>query len=88
MIGEVTAAASEQSEGISQVNAAVGQLDQMTQQNAALVEEATAAAQNLQEQALKLQQAISFFQTEDGATTVLSLSPDTPAPRLGKRPLH
>ena len=80
MIGEVTAAASEQSEGISQVNAAVGQLDQMTQQNAALVEEATAAAQNLQEQALKLQQAISFFQTEDGATTVLSLSPDTPAP--------
>jgi methyl-accepting chemotaxis protein len=88
MIGEVTAAASEQSEGISQVNAAVGQLDQMTQQNAALVEEATAAAQNLREQALKLQQAISFFQTEDGATNVLSLSPDTPVHRSGKRPLH
>ena len=51
MIGEITAASSEQSSGISQVNQAVGNLDQMTQQNAALVEESAAAAQSLREQA-------------------------------------
>jgi len=47
MIGEITAASSEQSAGISQVNQAVGNLDQMTQQNAALVEENAASAMQL-----------------------------------------
>ncbi|CAM3967404.1 Methyl-accepting chemotaxis protein [Paracidovorax anthurii] len=54
MIGEINAAASEQNQGISQVNVAVGMLDQMTQQNAALVEESTAAAHNLSDQAQRL----------------------------------
>ena len=44
MIGEITAASSEQSAGVGQVNQAIGNLDQMTQQNAALVEESAAAA--------------------------------------------
>ncbi|MGL6205263.1 MAG: methyl-accepting chemotaxis protein, partial [Giesbergeria sp.] len=57
MIGEITAASTEQSAGIAQVNQAVGNLDQMTQQNAALVEESTAAAQSLREQADQLAQA-------------------------------
>ena len=61
IIGEITAAASEQSDGIGQVNVAVNQLDQMTQQNAALVEESSAAAQNLKDQALSLAQAILVF---------------------------
>jgi len=52
IIGEITAAAGEQSDGIAQVNTAVSQLDQMTQQNAALVEQSAAAAQSLKEQAI------------------------------------
>jgi methyl-accepting chemotaxis protein len=61
IIGEITAAASEQSDGIGQVNVAVNQLDQMTQQNAALVEQSSAAAQSLKDQALSLTQAILVF---------------------------
>ena len=63
IIGEITAAANEQSDGIGQVNVAVNQLDQMTQQNAALVEESAAAAQSLKDQALSLAQAILVFHT-------------------------
>ena len=61
IIGEITAAASEQSDGIGQVNTAVNQLDQMTQQNAALVEESAAAAASLREQAQKLAAAVAVF---------------------------
>jgi len=64
IIGEITAAASEQSEGIGQVNGAVAQLDQMTQQNAALVEESAAAAESLKEQAVKLAQVVATFRLE------------------------
>jgi len=61
IIGEITTAASEQSEGIGQVNVAVNQLDQMTQQNAALVEEAAAAAKSLKDQALNLSKVVGSF---------------------------
>ena len=61
IIGEITAAASEQSEGIGQVNGAVTQLDQMTQQNAALVEQSAAAADSLKEQAVRLAQVVGTF---------------------------
>ncbi|GKS82579.1 MCP four helix bundle domain-containing protein [Acidovorax sp. SUPP1855] len=67
MIGEVTAATSQQSAGISQVNQAVGHLDQMTQQNAALVEESAAAAQSLREQADQLTRTVSVFRVDHGA---------------------
>ncbi|HEX5784791.1 MAG TPA: methyl-accepting chemotaxis protein [Burkholderiaceae bacterium] len=63
IIGEITAAAQEQSNGIAQVNTAVAQLDHMTQQNAALVEESAAAAQSLRDQALRLTEAVSAFHT-------------------------
>ncbi|MBC7957651.1 MAG: HAMP domain-containing protein [Cytophagales bacterium] len=62
IIGEITVASSQQSDGIGQVNTAVTQLDQMTQQNAALVEESAAAAESLKEQAARLAQVISTFQ--------------------------
>jgi methyl-accepting chemotaxis protein len=62
IIGEITAATHEQSEGIGQVNQAVTQLDQMTQQNAALVEQSAAAAESLKEQAGRLTHAVSAFQ--------------------------
>ncbi|WP_290428858.1 methyl-accepting chemotaxis protein [Roseateles amylovorans] len=61
IIGEISAAAREQSDGINQVNAAVGQLDQLTQQNAALVEESAAAAESLKDQSQRLATAISVF---------------------------
>ena len=61
VIGEITVASGEQSDGIGQVNTAVTQLDQMTQQNAALVEESTAAAESLRTQAQRLAQALAGF---------------------------
>jgi methyl-accepting chemotaxis protein len=64
IIGEITAAAGEQSDGIGQVNVAVTQLDQMTQQNAALVEESAAAAESLKDQAARLTQVVQIFRIE------------------------
>lgn len=64
VLGEITAAAAEQSNGIAQVNTAVNQLDHMTQQNAALVEQSSAAAESLKEQAVRLSQLVSVFQTD------------------------
>jgi methyl-accepting chemotaxis protein len=64
IIGEITLAAGEQSTGIGQVNSAVTNLDQMTQQNSALVEESAAAAESLKEQARLLLQVVRVFQVE------------------------
>jgi methyl-accepting chemotaxis protein len=61
IIAEITAAAGEQSDGLAQVNTAVMQLDQMTQQNAALVEQSAAAAQSLKDQASQLAGAVQVF---------------------------
>ncbi|TCJ17148.1 PAS domain-containing protein [Parasulfuritortus cantonensis] len=61
IMGEITAASVEQSQGIGQVNTAVTQMDEMTQQNAALVEEAAAAAESLQDQANGLAEAVAVF---------------------------
>ena len=58
---EITAASQEQSTGIEEVNRAITQMDENTQQNAALVEQAAAAAQSMQEQASKLTQLVSVF---------------------------
>ena len=60
-VGEITVATGEQSSGIAQVNVAISLLDQATQQNAALVEESTAAAESLREQAHTLANAVSAF---------------------------
>ncbi|RKE39625.1 methyl-accepting chemotaxis sensory transducer with TarH sensor [Paraburkholderia sp. BL23I1N1] len=61
IMSEIAAASDEQSKGIDQVGQAVTQMDEVTQQNAALVEEAAAAAQSLQDQALKLNAAVAVF---------------------------
>jgi len=61
VIAEIAAAAGEQSQGLRQVNGAVGQIDGMTQQNAAMVEQSAAAAASLREQAARLAQALSAF---------------------------
>jgi methyl-accepting chemotaxis protein len=75
IIGEITAASSEQSGGIGQVNVAVTQLDQMTQQNAALVEESAAAAESLKDQANRLTQAIRVFRIDAAAPTAAHAAP-------------
>jgi methyl-accepting chemotaxis protein-1 (serine sensor receptor) len=61
IMGEIAAASTEQSRGIEQVNRAITQMDEVTQQNAALVEEATAASKSLEDQGRQLNQAISLF---------------------------
>ena len=61
IMGEITAAATEQSQGIGQVNGAVASLDQMTQQNAALVEQSAAAAESLKDQAVSLAGVVARF---------------------------
>jgi len=64
IVGEITSASQEQSEGIEQINLAITQMDEVTQQNAALVEEAAAAAQSMQEQASKLSEVVSVFKLD------------------------
>ncbi|HJV69659.1 methyl-accepting chemotaxis protein [Ideonella sp.] len=74
IIGEISAGAAEQRDGIDQINLAVGQLDRMTQQNAALVEESAAAADSMKHQAQRLAEVVSTFRLGD------SDRPATPAP--------
>jgi methyl-accepting chemotaxis protein len=91
IIGEITAAAAEQSDGIGQVNTAVVQLDQMTQQNAALVEQSAAAATSLKDQAGKLAQVVGMFKLGSTSTWLANhnakqasqaaSAPARPAPR-------
>ncbi len=65
IMGEISAASQEQSAGIEQVNQTITQMDETTQQNAALVEEATAAARSLEEQAVQLTEAVAVFKTDN-----------------------
>ena len=77
VIGEITAATTEQSDGIAQVNTAINELDQMTQQNAALVEQSTAAAESLRAQAQRLSEVVSRFQVAQSVSGV-SVAPTLP----------
>jgi len=70
VIGEITAASGEQSAGISAINSAIGNLDQMAQQNSALVEQSAAAAQSLRDQADQLARAVAVFITNGSAIAV------------------
>ncbi len=70
IMGEISAASHEQSDGVVQVGAAVTLMDQNTQQNAALVEEMAAAASSLNQQAANLVQAVNVFRLQPGATAV------------------
>jgi methyl-accepting chemotaxis protein len=68
VVPEIASASSEQTTGIEQVNNAIAQMDEMTQQNAALVEQATAASQSMSEQAGELSRMLSGYRTETAAT--------------------
>jgi methyl-accepting chemotaxis protein len=75
IISEIAAAGAEQTSGIAQVNTAVSQMDEMTQQNAALVEEAAAASESLDEQGKGLQRMMQFFNTGNQAEADVAEKP-------------
>lgn len=95
IIAEIAAASQEQSSGIDQVNKAVTQMDEVTQQNAALVEEAAAASESMDEQARGLQKLMGFFKTDatseglamGGGSMASAPTPQSaPAPQAAPRP--
>ena len=85
IMGEIAAATREQVDGIEQVNQAVSQMDQVTQQNAALVEEAAAAAESMQNQTNALVQLVSVFKIGHAATVTASISKQVPIPVVAPR---
>jgi methyl-accepting chemotaxis protein-1 (serine sensor receptor) len=96
IMSEIAAASAEQSRGIEQVNQAITQMDNVTQQNAALVEEAAAASRSMEDQGQQLNETVAFFQIANGVTAagVVAGSASFAAPRreganaapaLGKR---
>ena len=97
LIAEIAAASQEQSSGIAQVNTAVTQMDQVVQQNASLVEEATAATESMKEQAASLLQMVARFKLGGGEGEAAALQAATPRPaaararrrrrRSGSRPI-
>ena len=94
IMGEISAASSEQSTGVAQVGEAITQMDQATQQNAALVEESAAAADSLRTQAAQLVEAMAVFHTGTGSSAAArsrmqdaSARSGAPAPSSQARPL-
>ena len=79
LMGEISAASNEQSQGVSQVGEAVVQMDQVTQQNAALVEEMAAAASSLESQAQELVKSVSVFKLDPGQGAAM-MRPASPRP--------
>ncbi|HWI80410.1 methyl-accepting chemotaxis protein [Ramlibacter sp.] len=88
IMGEIASASQEQTRGIEQVNAAITQMDQVTQQNATLVEQASSAAQSMQLQAGSLVEAVSAFRlAEAQAAEAIARAQEAaprPAPRAGQ----
>jgi methyl-accepting chemotaxis protein len=86
IVAEIAAASREQSSGIEQVNKAVMQMDEMTQQNAALVEQATAASQSMADQARDLTKMMERFQIGDAGSTGRATRPEAaPAAKPERR---
>jgi len=91
IIERISVASTEQADGIAEVNRAVGHMDNMTQQNAALVEQAAAAADSLHEQAVNLTKAVSVFKIEIGAPITVDRAESNrvnDASRLPDRPVR
>jgi len=81
IVSEISAASAEQSTGIEQINQAVVQMDEVTQQNAALVEEAAAASQAMQDQSNKLEQLVSVFKVNGGQARTVTEHVPKPRPK-------
>ncbi len=87
IMGELASAAGEQTAGIEQINRAINELDHVTQQNAALVEEASAAAHTMQDQAENLARSVSIFKLDPMAMGTGAANANSPAPRASRAPL-
>ena len=87
IIAEIRVASAEQSTGIEEVNQAISQMDQTTQQNAALVEEAAASAESLQDQAASLARLVSVFKLDNAQAGYGAATP-TPAHTALRGPRH
>jgi methyl-accepting chemotaxis protein len=89
IMGEITSASDEQIAGIEQINHAISQMDSVTQQNAALVEQAAAAAESLKEQAASQAQVVSVFKLDARTAALLSAAsaPLLADDRTGRRVL-
>ena len=72
MISDIASASKEQSAGITEVSQAVAQMDEITQQNAALVEEATASSKAMEEQSQELIEQVAFFQTDEHQDAIVA----------------
>ncbi|MGL4429888.1 MAG: methyl-accepting chemotaxis protein [Silvania sp.] len=86
IMSEIAAATDEQSRGISQIAQAMTEMDTTTQQNAALVEESSAAASSLEDQAVQLEQVVAIFQVPDAAPRAPVRAPATAL--MKKAPAH
>jgi methyl-accepting chemotaxis protein len=80
IMSDIAAASAEQSAGIEQVNLSIIEMDGMTQQNAALVEQAAASFQSLQDQAAELQRVVSIFKLAEGEGVAAEAPAAAPAP--------
>jgi len=87
IMSEITAASQEQSSGIEQVNQAIAQMDETTQQNAALVEQASASARSLEEQAAHLVGAVRRFKTRGEAELEEAKKPLAAQAKKGRMPM-
>jgi methyl-accepting chemotaxis protein len=87
IMSEIANASQEQSAGIEQVNHSIIEMDSMTQQNAALVEEAAAAAQSLQDQAAELSRVVSIFKLVEGEERVVAAAPPPAAAKAVVKPI-
>ncbi len=87
IMGEIASASDEQSKGISQVGTAISQMDSVTQQNAALVEESSATSGSLEQQAYSLTEIVSVFKLPgDGKEHAKSAKPVTPVTKDKGKP--
>jgi methyl-accepting chemotaxis protein len=84
IMGGISAATAEQSDGIAQINSAVAHLDQMTQQNAALVEESAAAASSMKDQARQLAELVATFKLNGSSPNKPSLAAPKPLKTLAR----
>jgi methyl-accepting chemotaxis protein len=86
IVADIASASSEQSTGLEQINIAVSKMDEMTQQNAALVEQSSAAARSMDEQASQLTEMMQFFTTDNRRPPAAATKPSRPAPKTARKP--
>jgi len=88
IISEIAAASVEQSQGIEQVNQAVSQMDEITQQNAALAEEASAASVSMSDQSTNMINLLQFFSSNSSSADIYNAAPSVRAAPISPRPVQ